>query len=179
MFLEVQNINSASEALYPLVASEVYLPDCTEVEVKSIVCLRLDRTASNPLLILPESVESTDIFLTNTEFSTRAVFGELFPAGLFSCSSAEDHVISAVVATGETHAFMANHASCSRAFAKSLRVSLVRIPPRAALFGVITPVCYSLSESAVPQQNCLLAFVLCCSPTELHWWLSRESSCFE
>jgi hypothetical protein len=100
MFLEVQNINSASEVLYPLLASEVYLPDCTEVEVKSIVCLRLNSTASNPLLILPES---TDIFLTNTEFSTRAVFGGPLPAGLFSCSSAEDHVISAVVATGQTY----------------------------------------------------------------------------
>ena len=76
MFLEVQNINSASEVLYPLLASEVYLPDCTEVEVKSIVCLRLNSTASNPLLILPES---TDIFLTNTEFSTRAVFGGTAP----------------------------------------------------------------------------------------------------
>ena len=101
MYLGVYNTNTTVEILYPLVANEVFLPECTTVDVWSVVCLRLNSTATNPQLVLTGGAESTDILWTNTEFSARAVFGGAVPAAGFSCSSAEGHVTSAVVTNGE------------------------------------------------------------------------------
>ena len=88
--------------LYPLLADEVYLPDCHEgdVTVVSVVCLRFNTVDSAPQLTVTGPVEDT-IAWSNTVFSATANFQTVLPEGTFSCSSTEGHVFTVLTAMGE------------------------------------------------------------------------------
>ena len=90
--------SEAGDVLYPLLASEVYLPDCVQLRVLSIVCLRLESSASTPQLVLTDS--DAEVPFSNTEYSSRALFASSVPPGEFHCISAEGHTVSALVADG-------------------------------------------------------------------------------
>ena len=88
--------------LYPLLANEVYLPECHEGDVSlvSVVCLRFNIADSAPQLTVTGPAEDT-IAWSNTAFSAAGNFQNFLPQGIFSCSTTEGHAVTAHSAGGE------------------------------------------------------------------------------
>ena len=103
LYLQIANIpNSFGAVLYPLLANEIYLPDCpgNSVVVESLVCLSLTDEASSPQLEMAEGSEGL-VTWSNTNFSARALFTEgRVPRVRFVCTSAEGHEVNAMAISG-------------------------------------------------------------------------------
>ena len=88
--------------LYPLLANEVYLPECHESDVLlvAVVCLRFNIIDSAPQLTVAGSANNT-IAWSNTPYSAIGNFQTFLTHGTFSCSTTEGHVVSTLIARGE------------------------------------------------------------------------------
>ena len=88
--------------LYPLLANEVYLPECHkgDISLVAVVCLRFNIVDSAPRLTVAGSANNT-IAWSNTPYSAIGNFQNFLTQGTFSCNTTEGHVVSTLIARGE------------------------------------------------------------------------------